>query len=732
MQEPPISSESILDQLGKILSSSLFENAVRSRALLKFVVEQTVSNQAERLKEYTLGVEALGKGDSFDPRTDPIVRAEASRLRARLERYYAAEGRADPLEIALPKGSYVPQFLDRIDRSNLEASGNASVLKSERTELAWANRLSWLVVGVLAVTCAVGIGIWVSQHFARPAESSLVQFDVELKTRGEVGSQIGTDVILSPDGKRLIYVSLGPDGVSRLTTRRLDQSHVTELPETEGASSPFFSPEGRWVGFWASGRLKKTSVDGGSPTILCDSKNQIMGASWGEDDNIIVASGKTLWRISGSRGPPTVIADLARESREPKWPQVLPGAKLVVFTAVGSEGPDKANIEVLSLSTGKRTILAHGGTYGRFLPNGYLTYINQGTLFAMAVDMDRLEARSTPISVLDNMSYSAMFGFAQMDFSRTGSLVYRRGGGGQVIIKWLDGAGKTNPLIPTPGRYFWPSLSPDGERVAVSVSDSGAASLWIYGGQNHTTRLTSATGWYLPLWSPDGRFLILGGRGGLTWLRPDHGGKPERLTNSSRMQIPWSFTPDGKRLAYHETASPTGFDLWTVPIQEAADGLVSGKPEPFLQTPAMETYPAFSTDGRWMAYGSNEAGNWEVYVRAFRDNGTKVRVSSGGGRIARWSPNGRELFYRTDDQRIMMATYTTNGGSFAVSSVRQWSPVRLADTGVLSNFDLSPDGERILALIPALGPEEEQTGNHVTFVFNFFDEVHRRVTSAGR
>jgi Tol biopolymer transport system component len=312
-------------------------------------------------------------------------------------------------------------------------------------------------------------------------------------------------------------------------------------------------------------------------------------------------------------------------------------------------------------------------------------------------------------------------------------LVYRKSGGGEVIAEWLDSSGKTEPLLAKPGRYLWPRLSPDGERLAVSVTEDGPASVWIYEQQsNRTTRLTSGAGRYHPLWSPDGRFLILGGAGGLNWLRPDSASKPEPLTHSNSVQIPWSFSPDGKRIAYHEMSSTTGFDLWTVPVQASGSGLTAGKPEPFLRTPAFETYPSFSPDGQWMAYGSDESGNWEVYVRAFPDNGKKVQISASGGRIPLWSPNGRELFYRTNDQRIMVATYTTNGGSFAAGSPRQWSQSRLADTGVISNFDLSPDGRRILALMPAVRPEDQQTENHVTFMLNFFDEVRRRVASAAR
>jgi Tol biopolymer transport system component len=722
MQASPISPDSILAQLGKILGSGLFKNAARSRALLKFVVERAVNNQADHLKEYTLGAEALGRGDAFDPRTDPIVRAEASRLRSRLERYYAAEGRADPVVIVVPKGSYVPQFLNR----SIEAEGvTASGADPAPTH---ARRFNRLAAGALAVACAGGIGIWVSQRFARPRESSLIQFDVELKTRGAIGSEVGTDVILSPDGTRLVYVSLGLDGVTHLNTRRLDQSQTTELPGTEGARGPFLSPDGGWVGFEASGKLKKTPVEGGSPVVLCDSTN-LVGASWGEDGNIIAAlGGNALARIPASGGPPAVILNLAGESAMPAWPQVLPGTKLILFTAIGFPGPNHGSIEALSLATGKRSVLVRGGTYGRYLSNGYLTYVNQGTLFAVPFDLDRMAARNTATPVLDGVSYSFTFGFAQVDFSRTGTLVYRKNNGGQLIAEWIDSAGKAEPFFTKPGRYVWPRLSPDGNRLGLSVVEGGTRGVWIYEGQpDRITKLTSAEEGYLQIWSPDGRYLVLGGTRGLTWRRPDGTGKAEPLIVSGNTQAPCSFSPDGKRLAYHELNSSTGFDLWTVPIRVTGSGPAAGTPELFLGTPAYETYPTFSPDGRWMAYGSNESGNWEVYVRAFPDNGSKAQVSASGGRIPRWSPNGRELFYRTDDQRIMAATYTTKGRSFAVHSRRQWSPVRLADTGVLSNFDLSPDGLRILALMPAVRPEDQQTENHVTIMLNFSDEVRRRV-----
>jgi len=221
---------------------------------------------------------------------------------------------------------------------------------------------------------------------------------VELKSLGSLGSEVGTDVILSPDGTRFVFVSRGVDGVPRLNTRRLDESQVAQLSGTEGARSAFFSPEGEWVGLWATGKLMKVPVEGGSPVVSCD-MNDLLGGSWGEDGYIIAAvGGGKLARVSASGGTPATLLDVTSEHAFPAWPQVLSKRDQVLFTNVGLAGPNGATIEALSLSTGKRTVLARGGTFGRYLPSGYLTYVNQGALFAVPFSLDRMQASGTPAS----------------------------------------------------------------------------------------------------------------------------------------------------------------------------------------------------------------------------------------------------------------------------------------------------------------------------------------------
>jgi eukaryotic-like serine/threonine-protein kinase len=720
-----MSASPIAEHLERILSSPAFEGATRSKALLKFVVEQSIANQTDQLKEYTLGTEALGRDASFDPRTDPIVRAEVSRLRSRLERYYAADGQADQLMVVLPKGSYVPQFVER------KAPETAGTPPARGRDISLTRRTGVVAGAVVAGMLIFSLGRFFPASPPQLPEAPLAQFDVELKSRGEINGWVSPAVTIAQDGTRLVFASIDPDGATRLNWRRLDEAQTAELPGTEGARVAFFSPDGRWVGFWASGKLKKTPLDGGSPLVLCDLID-INGAGWGEDDSIIAAVGSTLLRIPGSGGTPKIVLDLARESARPAWPQILPGGKMVLFTAIGYAGPDHATIEALSLETGKRQVLARDGTFGRYLPGPYLTYVNQRTLFAVPLNLAGMKVRGAAVPVLEGVAYSSTFGYADLDFSRTGVLVYRKNSGAGVVAQWRENGGKSE-AITKPGNYLWPRVSPDGKRLALSVAEGGETGLWIYDvGPERHTRSPLVTGQYASLWTPDGKYLVLGStRGGLSWLPGSGTGTPQALTSSPRVQVPWSFMPDGSRLAYHEANAATGFDLWTVPIQESAGGLTAGTPEIFLRTPAFETYPTFSPDGHWIAYGSNESGTWEVYVRSFPDNGTKVQVSRSGGRIPHWSPQRRELLYRTDDQRIMTADYAVRAEKFVVESIRPWSQIRLADTGVLSNFDFGPDG-RLAALMPAENAGDRRAGNEVTFMLNFPGEVRRRVGAPGK
>jgi Tol biopolymer transport system component len=596
------------------------------------------------------------------------------------------------------------------------------------------SKLPWAVAAALAIVAVVAL--WVAWRSTRPIEQALrplERLDVDLGPDVSLGSPYGTDTILSPDGTRLVYVSQG-----RLFTRRLDQPNATELAGTQGAFAPFFSPDGQWVAFFTPGKLQKISVEGGSAIALCSVPSG-RGGSWGEDGNIIAQlnNGGGLSRIPSAGGPPMPVTDLQAGEFTHRWPQVLPGGKAVLFTAATTLGGwDGANIEVMSLADHRTKTLVRGGTFGRYLPSGHLVYVNGGTLFAVPFDVERLEVHGTPAPVLDQVGYNSAQGMAQLDFSQTGTLIYRSGeaGVGLLTVAWLDGAGKTQPLLAKPGVYGRLGLSPDGQRLAMEVTEGSGPYIWVYDWRRDTmTRLTFTGGTNAPLWSPDGRYIAFAtGREGMSVTRSDGSGKPQPLTQSKNVQLPWSFTPDGKRLAFMEQGIGT-FHLWTVSLESDSAGLHAGKPEVFLQTQADERYPSFSPDGRWIAYRSDESGTDQVYVRAFPDKGGKWQISNSGGTMPMWSRNGHELFFESLDNHIMVAAYAVKGDSFEADKPRAWSEKQLGSIAATSrNVDLAPDGKRIAALMPAETAEAQKAQSHVIFLENFFDEVRRRTATQAK
>jgi serine/threonine protein kinase len=635
--------------------------------------------------------------------------------------------------------------LEKDPKQRLQAIGDWRLLLEEPTAPVDTANPSRSRLG-LATGIAAGLFLLTTLgvsfvHFREhPADRPLVRLDVDLGADVSLlpltaaRSALGSSVAISPDGMRLVYASGTP---TKLFTRRLDQSKATELPGTQGASAPFFSPDGQWIGFAAGDRLAKISVEGGAVVPLGD-VGIIFESSWGEDGSIFLSAlGKGLMRLREGGGAPETIAALGNGEIRFSFPQLLPGGKAVLFAAYTNFNADAASIEVMTLADYHRKTVSRGGSFPRYLATsngaGYLVYLNKATVFAVPFDLDKLETRGTALPILDDVASSGVLGTAQLSFSRTGTLVYRKGGGdsGLFTVAWLDSSGKTQPLLAKPGIYGRPSLSPDGQRLALEVAEGPGTDIWVYDPKRNTMTRSSFTGAAMgPVWSPDGRYIAFRTVGaGTSVIRSDGAGKAQPLTQSNNIQFPWSFTPDGKRMSLIELDSKTSYDLWTVPIESDGAGLRAGKPEVFLQTPADERSPALSPDGRWLAYSSNESGTSQIYVRAFPDKGGKWQISNGGGAYPMWSRAGHDLFFETLDNHIMAAAYTVQGDSFVADKVRMWSEQQLGGAvGSVRNIDLAPDGKRIVALMPATeskGAQEAQ--NHVVFIENFFDELRRKV-----
>jgi Tol biopolymer transport system component/predicted Ser/Thr protein kinase len=611
-----------------------------------------------------------------------------------------------------------------------------------RAGLAWRG---WVAAAALAVIAAVlGFALW---HGTRPMDHPLMRFSVDLGPEAAAGPHI--TAAIAPDGSRLAFVARGAAGNEQLATRLLNQAQATLLPGTENAADPFFSPDGQWIGFFADGKMKKISVQGGAPVTLCDAPNG-RGASWGEDGSIIVTPmahpGNYLFRVPAAGGTPQAITNPGDKGEVThRWPQILPGGRAVLFTGhTFSEDFDDASIEVLSLKSGQWKVVQRGGYFGRYVPSGHLVYVHQGTLFAVGFDLDRLEVRGTPVPVLEDVAASAGSGGGQLDVARNGTLVYLSGKSSTASwpVAWMDSIGKTQPLLAAPSLYSSPRFSPDGKRLALSVGPIARGDIQVYDWQRDVmTRLTFTQANLLPVWAPDGKHIafvsLSPGANSIRWIRADGAGEAQTLLESKIQWDPYSFSPDGKRLAFVEVGANTGLDLWTLPLDVSdPDHPKPGKPELFLGTPFHEAEPAFSPDGRWIAYTSVESGRFEVYVRPF-PSGTpsesvKWQISNGGGVHPIWSRDGRELFYESLDNHIMAAAYSAKADSFAPNKPRRWSNTPISDPTEGWNLDLAPDGKRFAVFLRPEAASEQKGSVHVTVLLNFFDELRRRMPAGGK
>jgi eukaryotic-like serine/threonine-protein kinase len=328
-----------------------------------------------------------------------------------------------------------------------------------------------------------------------------------------------------------------------------------------------------------------------------------------------------------------------------------------------------------------------------------------------------------------------MFGSAKLSFSSAGTLVYqsREIDASRVVIQWLDANGKSEPLLDKPGLFINPHFSPDGERLAVATDDAKFG-IWIYDIRRDTlSPLSGERDGTNPVWTPDGRYIVYQAPGGVSFARSQGGSRPELLTESKEFQYPSAFSPDGKQLAFYQSGAQ-GFDLWTVPVEHEGDGLKAGKPELFQHTNFGHRGASFSSDGRWLAYSSNESGSSQVYVRAFPDRGGHWQVSSNSGTSPIFSRNAKELFFfDVLDDRIMVASYSVNGDSFVAEKPRPWSGQGVALTmsgAVGAQYDVAPDGKRI-AVATYAGGSTQQDAGHVIFLENFVDELQRKAPLNG-
>jgi serine/threonine-protein kinase len=353
-------------------------------------------------------------------------------------------------------------------------------------------------------------------------------------------------------------------------------------------------------------------------------------------------------------------------------------------------------------------------------------------------DLKRLEVTGQPAPVLEDVTSNPSNAGAHFSFSQTGTFVYLSGTAAvqDLSIQWMGRDGKMQPLRQNPAVYYNPEFSPNGKLLALDIGSGRRRDVWTYDWQRDTlTRLTfTGDSNFGPIWTPDSQRITYdmqekGGVFNIYWKRADGSGDAQRLTESKFQQRASSWRPDGKTLAFFQLNPDTSWDLYTLTVEgDEKSGWKPGEPKPFLNSPFAEVRPVFSPDGRWLAYMSNESGAFEVYVRPFPGPGGKWQISTGGGINPKWSPASRELLYLAPTNKIMVATYTASGDSFQAGKPSVWSETQTAVRGAGVNFAIHPDGKRV-AVFKTPGTETQAQANKVTIIFNFFDELRRKLAA---
>jgi len=513
----------------------------------------------------------------------------------------------------------------------------------------------------------------------------------------------------SPDGRRLVFRAQG-GRVNRLYVRDLGTDDATPIPGTEGANSPFFSPDGEWLAFFIGSQLKKVALSGGSPVALTDAPPVSSGGTWAPDGSIILAprpNGGLARLASGAKEYEFFTQpDPGRGERALVCPQMLPdGQNLLVIVRAGRDFDDLAasNVAIHSLKTGKRRVLVEGAAFARYVEPGYLLFTKGTVLFAAPCDPRNWVLTGPAVPVVKDLLTGSFDGQPYLAVSDSGLLSWASGGavlGSSDSLVWVDRAGREEP-VPISGYVFWGQrLSPDGKRLAVVGRrlDNPRGSVLIYDfDRGVLSPLTPEPGRHFsPTWSPDGLRLVFStfeaGDPRLSWKAADGSGQPELLSPGSVPEFPTSWSPDGSTLLYTAGLGPNeNMDVWTLSVGGKRDR------KPWIDGPARETAAFFSPDGRAVAYVSSESGRNEVYVRPYPGPGPRIKVSTDGGAEPLWAPAGDEIFYRSAES--LMAAPVGTAPNLTAGTARALFPDRY-DRGyredISRSYDVSADGKRFL------------------------------------
>jgi len=612
--------------------------------------------------------------------TPPRLRELISRcLRRKPKQRLQAIGDA---RIVLEEDLSVPEFFEASQTGAGDSAARTSSWK-------WA-----LVLGIVAIVATVvGIAIVSRKPSQRLTQSSLLAPEAS-RIRADYG------LALSPDGTMLALLA-EKDGTTQLWVRSIDSLSARPLEGTENARLPFWSPDGRHLGFFADGKLKRIPVVGGAARTLTTAIEP-RGGAWGPDDRIVFSPDYRdgLWSISAAGGEAVRLTELDQERGEKshRWPVYLPQGRHVLFLAQTDEGgssSDRSRIDALTLADGSRTRILDVNSSTAYSPPGALLFWREGSLYAQPFDAKRLVVEGEPVQVAEDVGYTqnerAVFTISQEE-----TLVYHKGSGVRqpVGLEWYGRDGEMLSEAAPVGIYRETSLAPDGRRLAYSEG----LTVWVRDLDRGTeTRVTDDDEDHLfPLWSPDGKWLVFttSRTAGSEFRRKLASGlgEEELVFTLDRVGYARAWSPDGRFLAYQALGPGTEWDCWLYSFEE-------DETRPIVSTKFTDIEPTFSPDGRWLAYASTESGRAEVYVVPVDDQSRKWRVSTGGGRSPIWSSAGDEIIYADLERHLMVVP--VQGGTdleIGIPQILFQMPEQATPFGAFdfADYGVAPDAQRFL------------------------------------
>ena len=556
-------------------------------------------------------------------------------------------------------------------------------------------RFAWIAAAsVLAAIAIAGWTLALIRSGDRPSPVEPVQLSITAPQNSTLASPF--QLAISPDGRQLVFAA-STEGLPMLWVRPLAALDARALPGTERATFPFWSPDSRYIGFFSAGKLKKVPVSGGPPIDICDAV-QGVGGTWNPQDVIVFAPTPTtsLSRVDAAGGTPTPVTTLENGETYHRWPSFLPDGRHVIYQ---TQRGITRELRIGSLDSGETTALGAADSQGIYA-SGHVLFSRDGTLMAQPLDLSTLRLSGDAFQVAEQVP-AFDSGRALFSASATGALGYVRGLARPVTrLTWWDDTGKPARTVGEPGAYANFSLSPDEQRVAVSMTapTGNSRDIWVIdlARADNKQRLTIDAAAADPAWSGDGSQILFTstreGRYNSAFVRSaDFSGQETPLFKMERLIQAPEWSHDGRFLVFvgGQAGTRTTNDLWVLPLSG------DRKPAILMQTPATEGSPALSPDDQWIAYESDASGRFEVYVRSLSSGGGEVKVSRDGGWAPRWQGDSKRIFFLGLDG-AMMAADITLGKALRAGTPRILFNARLLKTADHHTYAVTKDGKKFL------------------------------------